>query len=110
MNLTPRQIQCLTYIKHALTQSGMAPTYAEIGTALGGISRGNVKALLNEMKAKGAINFSRKFRSIEIVDGLAYRKVLGAQLATAVECHALESKTAPETIIKEAVAAYMGAA
>ena len=103
MNLTPRQLQALTFIKHHIATRGLSPTMREIAYALD-TETGNAKRIVDCLAEHGAITFKpRKRRTIEIVEPKAYRKVLGAGLSTSVECRALAEGIDPETYIKECV-------
>lgn len=54
-----------------LSRGGVAPSYAELGAALGLKSRGNVHALLHRMRERGLVEFEEgRARSIRIIGEL----------------------------------------
>lgn len=70
--MTPRQAEALCAIRD-LTVDGVAPSYAEIGAQLGGISRANVHALVSQLKKRGVVDFvpaGRRSLSVNGTQGL----------------------------------------
>lgn len=59
--LTPRQADCLTFLREYVEEHGHSPTFDEIGTALGLASRSGVSRLLDGLGERGYVR--RIFRS-----------------------------------------------
>lgn len=67
--MTELHRRALNFILAFWAERGFAPSYTEIGVALGIKSRGSVHALLSRMKARGLIVASpRRARSIKVVN------------------------------------------
>lgn len=63
--LTPRQKQCLDFIRDALGTRGVAPSYDEIRDGIGSKSKGEVGRLLDQLRDRGFITWRpRRARTI----------------------------------------------
>lgn len=66
--LTPRQSECLAFIRRFLVEHGFCPSYKEIGAAIGLRSVGGVARLLGGLSRRGAIRIHpRRKRGIEVL-------------------------------------------
>ncbi len=67
---TPPMARCLTAIRK-LTIDGVPPSIAELRAELGYASKGTVCTLLQEMKARGLVDFERgRSRTLRIPEAL----------------------------------------
>jgi DNA-binding MarR family transcriptional regulator len=65
--LTPKQKMVLDVIKDKIAANEVAPTYREIGEALG-LYRATIAAHVEKLVAKGYITKSRGWHSIKLVE------------------------------------------
>lgn len=77
IGLTPRQQQCLDFIKATIAARGYPPTYDEIATSLQLHSRSGIQRLVVGLERRGIIRrIPGKARAIEVVDPGAMQAVL----------------------------------
>ncbi len=69
--LTPRQQRCLDAVASHLRRTGMAPTYRELGRALGIASTQAVRDHLVALERKGRLRLRPTARGIQLVDAPA---------------------------------------
>jgi repressor LexA len=68
MTGTPRQMQCLAFIRTYIAARGYAPSYAEIGKELGVVNRSSVQLLVIGLEKRGLIRrIEGKWRAIEVI-------------------------------------------
>lgn len=68
--LTPRQAECLAFIRRYIAEHGYSPTYAEIGRAMALGTRSSVHRLALILAERGHIRFrAGRARSITLVVG-----------------------------------------
>ena len=67
LGLTIPQDQTLTFIADYQQKNGASPSYSDIAKGLGLSSKGQVHALIHQLKDRGAIQMARRARSITIV-------------------------------------------
>lgn len=76
--LTPRQFECLAFLKSYISQHGYSPSFAEIGEGLGLASKSNVHRLVHGLIDRGAVRLlTNASRSLGLTDegwALASRK------------------------------------
>lgn len=53
--LSPKHLKMLRFIRQTQLDHGYSPSYDEIANHMGGISRGNVNALLKVMQKRGFV-------------------------------------------------------
>lgn len=69
MGLTPRQQECLAYLRRHIAENGQAPTLRELMQGVGISSLGRVHELLSALEERGAIRrLHGRSRAIEIID------------------------------------------
>lgn len=77
--MTPRELQCLTFIRSYIEEHSVSPTYTEIACGIGIVSRGSVSRLLYGLKRNGRVSRSpRRFRSIVVLDDQVSPEILGS--------------------------------
>ena len=67
LGLTIPQDQTLTFIADYQQKNGASPSYSDIAKGLGLSSKGQVHALIHQLKDRGAIQMAPRARSITIV-------------------------------------------
>lgn len=66
--MTPIQKKCLDFIIEFIDEFGFSPSYTEIATALGLVSKNSVNRIVCALRDRGYITFiPRKHRSIDLV-------------------------------------------
>lgn len=66
--LTPRQLEVLTFIDNRLLATGTAPTYSEMGPALGITGRNALHQIINKLVEGGFLRrIPQKARALEVV-------------------------------------------
>jgi repressor LexA len=67
--MTPRQHECLNFIKSFWSENDYAPSFEEIKNALGAKSKSSVTGLVSKLEARGYIQrMPNLARSIRLVD------------------------------------------
>jgi len=67
--MTPKQLDCLHFIRDYTAEHGVAPTYDEIASALNLSTRSRVHVVVSSLKAKGFVEYEpRQARSIRLTD------------------------------------------
>lgn len=109
MSMTRRQAEALTFIRHFMTENGIAPTVEEIKHALQLRSKSGVHRILMGLQERGNITVRPcRARGIELVERDPLVDVLGAQLTAKIECLAMERGVPSRVLVREAAAAYCG--
>jgi len=67
LGLTIPQDQTLTFIADYQQKNGASPSYSDIAKGLGLSSKGQVHALIHQLKDRGAIQMAPRARSITIL-------------------------------------------
>lgn len=57
--MTERERDCLDFCRRFIAENGHSPSFAEIGTALGGLVRSNVSRLVNSLLAQGYLRSTK---------------------------------------------------
>jgi repressor LexA len=69
LGLTKRQSECFEFIRSYIAEHSFSPSYQEIATALGLVSKGRVHALIHELAARGHLSMEgKKGRAIVLSD------------------------------------------
>lgn len=104
---TEAQTKTLNFIEAHIVEFGFSPSVRDIQATLGYKSVSNVARLLDQLEYRGHIRRVRcKARSIEVVrrPGAVFRH----EIESALRGHCSAHKVSRETVIAEAVAAYLG--
>jgi hypothetical protein len=76
VGLTPRQAECLAFIRAYIDSHGCSPSYQEIADGIGVVSKGHVHGLIHQLAARGHLAMGvGKNRAIVLVDALNTRGV-----------------------------------
>ena len=113
--LTKRQLDVFRMIDKHFQEHGTAPTYSEIKDALGLYSTSNAHDIVERLIERGYVRRRRlAARGLEIIrfpysgeEGAHILKFRG-EVEDALQAYAISQGAAPETIIAEAVASYLG--
>lgn len=106
-----RQNDCLRFIQRTMDERGLAPSYDEIGAALGLASKSGVHRLVTGLEDRGAIRrIPGKPRAMEILNGegtdtLAF---LQPDVRERVRNLAKRRGVQPESIVAEICRAHFG--
>lgn len=74
MSLTRQQSRALDFIRSTLAETGIAPSFREIGAAMGSKSGSQVAQVLAALVERGAIRrLPDRFRAIEVLEPAAPR-------------------------------------
>lgn len=99
IGLTPKQAECLDFLKAYIAQHGKPPIFREIADGIGLKSKSDIFRLVAALKERGAIDFlPRRSRSISIIEPL---KFLPADVRNFVTEYAKAHHVLPETVIAE---------
>lgn len=93
--LTHRQADLLAFIKrYQAANAGVSPTFAEMGRALGGISKGNIARLVDGLAERGRIRkIPHRARCIEVIDDTSLAHVPTAALMAELARRNREART-----------------
>jgi SOS-response transcriptional repressor LexA len=96
--MTPKQKQCLDFIKRYAKSNGCSPSYQEIADYLGIVSKSNVFSLIKNLKEQGYIEDKpHKHRSISVVSPCKNCQRLEKQLKIAVaDLYVIANNRSPE--------------
>lgn len=107
--MTPRQADALEAIHKFHLTHGFSPSYADLAKALGLASMSGVARLVRALDRGGYIRFSsHRARSIEIIRRPTGTHGFRAEIEDALAEYCRQGNLEPETVIAEAVAAYLG--
>lgn len=102
MGLTPKQRDCLDFLRSYIAERGVAPSQEEISAALGMKSKSAATQFLDALESRGHINrLPGKARAIEIVSDNPVLAIFPADIRRWIEARAREAGVQPETIIRE---------
>lgn len=108
INLTPRQLELLRFIRVYRAERGVNPNYTEIGSAIGIVSRGRVSKLMTELEIRGAVKRnSRRTRDFQIVEETAV--TLSPEICRLVDQYAHEQRITRDTATGELLRQVLGA-
>lgn len=69
ISLTPTQQKLLTFLKHEIGATGVAPSFSEMAKHMGLASKSNIYRILTELEMRGRIaRVERSRRAIELLD------------------------------------------
>ncbi|UPT99331.1 hypothetical protein J4G48_0015305 [Bradyrhizobium barranii subsp. apii] len=103
--LTPKQAEVFGFIRTRIMETGVSPTYAEIMSATGLITKSHVNRIVVGLEQRGAIvRIARKTRSIGLVDGITVNP--HPEVRRAIDAYAVEHNISVETACHEALRAY----
>lgn len=111
IGLTPRQQQCLDFIKATIAARGYPPTYDEIATSLQLHSRSGIQRLVIGLERRGLLRrIPGKARAIEVIDPRAMQAVLlSKEVFCLVQAYAAGQRISVDTAVSEIVREAMGA-
>lgn len=105
MGLTPRQVECLAFIKRTVAAGGKAPTFDEIKRELGVESKATVHRLISSLEDRGFIRrLPGRSRAIAIVDASersSFFQHLNPDVKAIVASVASAEGTTPEVVLRE---------
>jgi SOS-response transcriptional repressor LexA len=116
MGLTRRQAELLTFISYFIAKNGMAPSFDDMQRGVGLSSRGGVHRMLSELENRGRITrLFRHARAIEVVESppddrrlkALLSDILPGVLHEALKAYSRDNRISPETVVREAVTAYL---
>jgi SOS-response transcriptional repressor LexA len=109
--LTKVQLRVLEFIRGYIQAHRFSPSYAEIAEGMGMKSKVSVARVIDVLKKKSALTkIPRRSRSIELIGPDSFTVNLAAELSDSLRQYAAKEKVSPETILAEALRAYLGAA
>ncbi len=112
--LTATQHVALTFIVGYIDARGIAPSCEEIAAALGLASKSGVSRLLRGIEERGYIRrLPHRARAIEVIrrpDAEDLSRPFRPDVESALQVYVDQNRTSRETVISEAVAAYLGIA
>ncbi len=110
MGLTQKQHQVFQFLVEYIGKSGIAPSYEEIAKELRITSKAIVMRHLDELMARGYIRrIPNKARAIEIL-GQPSSIRISSQVNEMLTRYAKRQGVKPETVVAEALRAYLGEA
>jgi SOS-response transcriptional repressor LexA len=106
--LTDRMQQCFNEIERHISRNRCAPTYTQLGNALGLKSKSGVYRLLHELRERGWITFmNRKPQSIAVVRDLSTASyTLPPAVEAKLRAHCLAVNEDPAAVVADAVALF----
>jgi SOS-response transcriptional repressor LexA len=111
IGLTPRQSECLTFIKAYIDVDAVAPSLDEICVAMGLKSKSGAKRLLEGLEERGVIRRSPgRARSIEIIDPATMQAVsLNSEIFNLVRAYAASERIGIDTAANALLRDCLGA-
>lgn len=112
IGLTPRQQQCLDFIKATIDARGLPPSYEEIAAALHLDSKSGVQRLVNGLADRGRIRrMPRRARAIEVIEPESLRAVmLSQEVFHLARAYAESQRISVDCAVSEIVREALGAA
>lgn len=111
IHLTPRQQECLTFIRSYRERYSVSPSYADIAEVLGTASRGYVHQLLRELAGVGVIKVHHRRRGgIELVEpGHEHAITLSDEIHRLLADYAATQRIVIDTAANELLRQALGA-
>lgn len=110
--LTPKQKDAFDFIRSEIASKRVPPTYQEISTHLGLASKGRAHRIVQVLEEKGfVITGTNHARGIALVgDAAAYTIRLDPTTDRRLHDYVAAWGSTPETVIAQALSAYLGRA
>lgn len=116
LGLTPKQKECLDFIRAYIEAHGASPSYQNIMDAMGLRSKSGVHRLVHALHDRGHLVTEHGLRrAIAVRDrsevvraGHGLSLTLPGDVVKALRAHASTHGMTPAAVIREAVAAYVG--
>lgn len=109
MGLTPRQSECLAFIRAYIAANGIAPSITELADGIGNRSKSAVTAMMRSLEERGYIRrLPHKARAIEVIEQAATQSVaLNPEIARLVRSYAeqegIQTDTAANELLRQAL-------
>lgn len=108
INLTPRQLELVRFIRVYRGERGTMPNYVEMMSAIGVKSRGGLARLMKGMEIRGAVKRnSRRSRDFQIIEETGV--VLSPEICRLVDQYAQEQCITRDTATGELLRQVLGA-
>lgn len=108
INLTPRQLELLKFIRVYRAERGTLPNYTEMAVGIGIHSRGSMARMMKALQDRGAIKIvSRRSRDFQIVEETGV--VLSPEICRMVDQYAQEQCITRDTATGELLRQVLGA-
>lgn len=110
MGLTPRQSECLAFIRAYIAANGIAPSITELADGIGNRSKSAVTAMMRSLEERGYIRrLPHKARAIEVIEqqpatqSVALNPEIARLVRSYAEQEGIQTDTAANELLRQAL-------